>query len=193
MRYDRLIDNGASFMLQQCLYGAEAEVIFDQQVLTIPKNYQKVTLNLAGLQSFDNQTSEWPELDVATRRVEVEISLRLSQATTTRRSSSQSSPLADNAAAPGGAAVDSVSFAAANFSLSVAVPNFAVFSSRNGSAFNYTLAPLPDDPLGYLLVLQFAGTFDLVNYDPHFGMLLPGTAHAYTAHAHTRTEFETGA
>lgn len=174
VRYDRLIDNGASFVLQQCLYGAEAEVIFDQQVLTIPKNYQKVTLNLAGLQSFDNQTSEWPELDVATRRVEVEISLRLSQATTTRRSSSQSSPLADNAAAPGGAAVDSVSFDAANFSLSVAVPNFAVFSSRNGSAFNYTLAPLPDDPRGYLLVLQFAGTFDLVNYDPHFGMLLPG-------------------
>ncbi|ELR20557.1 uncharacterized protein ACA1_052480 [Acanthamoeba castellanii str. Neff] len=174
VRYDRLIDNGASFVLQQCLYGAQAEVVFDQQVLTIPKNYQKVTLNLAGLQSFDNQTREWPELDVATRRVEVEISLRLSQAATTRRSSSQPSPLADNAVAPGGAAVDSVSFDAANFSLSLAVPNFAVFSSRNGSAFNYTLAPLPDDPRGYLLVLKFAGTFDLVNYDPHFGMLLPG-------------------
>lgn len=175
VRYDRMIDNGASFVLQQCLYGAEAEVIFDRQVLTIPENYQKVTLNLAGLQSFDNQTREWPELDVATRRVEVEISLRLSQAATTRRSSSQPSPLADNAEAPGGgAAVDSVLFDAANFSLSVAVPNFAVFSSRNGSAFNYTLAALPDDPRGYLLVFKFAGTFDLVNYDPHFGMLLPG-------------------
>jgi hypothetical protein len=172
VRYDRLVDNGASFVLQQCLYREKAEVIFNQRVLAIPKDFQKVTMNMAGLQSFDNQTRErHPELDVATRRVEVEISLRLSQAAVTRTSSGQAETLGD-IAVPGSSRVDSVSFASSNFSLSMAVPNFAVFSTSEGAAFNYTLEPMAD---AYGLVLKFGGTFDTVNYDPHFGMLLPGS------------------
>jgi hypothetical protein len=178
VRYDRLVDNGASFVLQQCLYREKAEVIFNQRVLAIPKDFQKVTINMAGLQSFDNQTRErHPELDVATRRVEVEISLRLSQAAVTRTSSGQAETLGD-IAVPGSSRVDSVSFASSNFSLSMAVPNFAVFSTSEGAAFNYTLEPIAD---AYGLVLKFAGTFDTVNYDPHFGMLLPGSVASRSA------------
>jgi hypothetical protein len=69
--------------------------------------------------------------------------------------------------------LDALKFAGDRFSMSMELPNYAIFSD-NASTFAYSLDSLSaaNKTADYKLVLDFKGAFDSVYYDPQFGLLL---------------------
>jgi hypothetical protein len=110
--------------------------------------------------AFDNQTQGlYPDIDITTRRVEVQLRLDMSQAGTM-------------GAVPTNATyLEAQRFVGGDFDMAMELPNYAVFND-DASTFAHSLNATSSSSAQYALVLEFTGAFDSVYYDPQFGLLL---------------------
>lgn len=103
--------------------------------------------------TLDNQTSSlYPDdIDISTRRVAVEMSLRMSEEGAMGN-------------VPSGVSyVEVLLFEGDNFDMAMELPNYAVFNNDNASTFAYNASSVESAKAAqYKLVLEFKGTFDTV-------------------------------
>jgi hypothetical protein len=147
--------------------------------------FAQIAVSLSSMVSFDNQTRNHTDIDITTRRVAVELSLRMSQAGTM-------------GAVPTNATyMEALRFVGASFDMAMELPNYAVFNDNDTSTFAYSFnassssSSTTNKTADYKLVLEFTGPFDSVFYDPQFGLLVgsgtfPSRTHA-PPHTHTHT------
>jgi hypothetical protein len=137
----------------------------------------QITVSLSSMVSFDNQTRNYTDIDITTRRVAVELSLRMSQAGTMGAVPTNATHL------------EALRFVGASFDMAMELPNYAIFSDNDTSTFAYSFnASTTNKTADYQLVLEFTGPFDTVFYDPQFGLLLgSGAFPSRTHHTHTHT------